>query len=177
VNLERPFGVVTPTLDGAVLQALLTVDHLESGAEIHRRCGLGSAQFYRLERRHISYGAIVALGAAQDVLVERIREQLSTVAGLSHASLVGREPLTVLLVARDDTVLSGGVWRYELGQLDSWLSIWTGSQPRLRQHALADIRLRIHRSDSGQDDPELAAWRQRHVHLAGAELSELAHEA
>jgi hypothetical protein len=163
MNLERPFGVVTPTLDGAVLQALLTVEHLESGAEIHRRCGTGSAhgvrkvlsrlvdqgivfesdygnaKYYRLERRHISYAAVVAMANVQTLLVERTREQLSPVRGLLHASFIALEPLTVLLVAQDDAVRSGGVWTFWMEELEKALTIWTGSRPELRQHTAAEF--------------------------------------
>jgi hypothetical protein len=189
MDLARPFAVITPTLDGAVLQALTTVKHMESGAEIHRRCGTGSphgvrkvlhrlvaqgvadevdngnVKYYRLDSRHLAYEAIAQLANLTGLLADRVAHFLDGVAGLTHASFISLDPVTVLLVADNDTVRDGAAWQYRLRALRQAIREWTGEPARTHDLTLANLS-----ELAREDDPEFLRWREAETHLAGTNL-------
>jgi hypothetical protein len=110
VNLQRPFQVVAPTLDGDVLTLLARADHTLTGRAIERGTGgshggvrralehlvregivererAGSAYLYRLNRRHLAARWIEGLASLRLELIERLRQEV-TVWQLGAAAVV-----------------------------------------------------------------------------------------
>ncbi len=114
MELQHPFRVVTPTVDGDVLAALARADaeftppqvhavlgrHSEDGVRRvlgrlaeqgiveHRRAG--QAVLYRLNRAHLAAPAVIALAHQFDTLVERLRERIEAWPVVcSYAALFG----------------------------------------------------------------------------------------
>lgn len=97
VNLQRPFQVIAPTLDGDVLTLLARADRALTGRAIERESGAshggvqralehlvaegivlrepaGRAHLYRLNRNHLAARWIEGLASLRLELIERIRE-------------------------------------------------------------------------------------------------------
>lgn len=107
MDLQRPLGVVTPTLDADVLAVLARADAAFTGREVHRLIPhfsesgvrrvlgrlveqgivtvdrVGRSHLYRLNRAHLAAPHIEALARLGEELVERLRARL---AGLRPAS-------------------------------------------------------------------------------------------
>jgi predicted nucleotidyltransferase len=101
MDFQRPFTIVTPTLDGDVLSTLAGADVELSGRELARRAGHGStegirraadrlamegivlrrvaggAHFYRLNREHIAARWIEGLATLPEQLIERLRTAIA----------------------------------------------------------------------------------------------------
>jgi predicted nucleotidyltransferase len=101
MDLARPFGVVTPTLDGDVLAALALVDTAFTVTQIHRVLPdysadgvrrvlnrltgqgivtserVGNTYLYRLNRSHLAAEPIAALARLRIRLLELIEEMLA----------------------------------------------------------------------------------------------------
>lgn len=100
MNLQRPFQIVAPTLDGDVLTLLARADRALTGRAIQRECGAsnsgvqralehlvsegivlrepaGRAYLYRLNRDHLAAPAIEGLASLRLVLIERLREHIA----------------------------------------------------------------------------------------------------
>jgi predicted nucleotidyltransferase len=97
MDFRRPFTLVTPTLDGDVLNALAIADVEFSGRELARRTGHGStegirraaerlvtegivsrravggAHLYRLNRDHVAARWIEGIAALPDQVIDRLR--------------------------------------------------------------------------------------------------------
>jgi predicted nucleotidyltransferase len=102
MDFRRPLQVVTPTLDGDVLQALAHADIELSGRELARRVGRGSpegirraadrlvkqgsvarraaggAHLYRLNRDHLAAPYVEGLATLRTQLIERLRESFAS---------------------------------------------------------------------------------------------------
>jgi hypothetical protein len=100
VDLARPFGVITPTVDGDVLAALAGADaaftgrqvhqlvgrHSESGVRkaLHRLVGqgtvtahrVGQADVYTLNRDHLAAPYVVGLAALRSELLSRMADEM-----------------------------------------------------------------------------------------------------
>jgi len=98
MQVQTPFAVVTPTVDGDVLAALAPVDTWLTVAEIHRVIGRhseagvrkvvarlerqgivagqthGRTASYRLNRDHLAADAVLEIAALGERLKERIRD-------------------------------------------------------------------------------------------------------
>ena len=98
MELQTPFTVVTPTLDGDVLSAMAPVDTWLTVAEIHRVIGrhseagvrkaiarlerqgivvsqtYGRTASYRLNRDHLAADAVLEIASSGERLMERIRD-------------------------------------------------------------------------------------------------------
>jgi hypothetical protein len=110
VLLERPFLVVTPTVDGDILLALASADAEFTPGELHRLIGdhslsgirkalarltdqgiviatrHGNAFTYQLSRTHLAATAIVELAGLRQRFVEQLRLEL---AGFRHQPAYG----------------------------------------------------------------------------------------
>lgn len=102
MELSRPLAVVTPTLDGDVLQVLALADAEFTAAQVHgllphrtkrgidkvlarlmtqgivERSHVGRPSLYRLNREHLAAPAVVALAQQKSTLLERLREALES---------------------------------------------------------------------------------------------------
>jgi predicted nucleotidyltransferase len=99
VNLQRPFQVVAPTLDGDVLTVLARADRALTGRAIERETGgshggvqraldhlaaegiisrerAGRAYLYRLNRNHLAAPWIEGLATLRLQLIERLRDSV-----------------------------------------------------------------------------------------------------
>src|SRR5665647_1343281 len=97
MNLQRPFQVIAPTLDGDVLTLLARADRAMTGRAIERESGsshggvqralehlvaegiitrerAGRAFLYRLNREHLAAPWIEGLASLRLELIERLRE-------------------------------------------------------------------------------------------------------
>jgi hypothetical protein len=96
MELQAPFRVITPTLDGDVLGVLASADADFTPPQVHRLLGrhsvdgvrrvlvrlaeqgialsrpAGRAQLYRLNRDHLAAPAILQLARAKELLLERL---------------------------------------------------------------------------------------------------------
>jgi predicted nucleotidyltransferase len=101
MELQRPFAVVTPTVDGDVLSALARADAAFTPPQVHRLIGrrseagvrkalerlseqgvvraerAGQAMQYQLNRDHLAAEAIVALANLRQTFISRLRGLLS----------------------------------------------------------------------------------------------------
>ena len=99
--LQRPFAVITPTVDGDVLQSLAPVDAEFTPPELHRLVGsrseagirlslerlssqgivirrrVGAAWTYRLNREHLAAAPITELAQLRERFLERLRGLIS----------------------------------------------------------------------------------------------------
>jgi hypothetical protein len=114
VQLDRPFLVITPTVDGDVLAALARADSAFTGRGVHQLIGrysaegvrraldrlvtqgvvatapAGRSKLYRLNRDHLAAPSIVALAQLREELFIRIRDRLgSWVLQPEYAALFG----------------------------------------------------------------------------------------
>lgn len=101
MNLQRPFQVVAPTLDGDVLTVLARADRSLTGRAIERETGsshggvqralahlvaegvirrerAGGAYLYRLNRQHLAAPWIEGLAMLRTQLINRLRESLAS---------------------------------------------------------------------------------------------------
>lgn len=102
MELQRPFRVVTSTVDGDVLAALAGADAEFTPPQVHRLIGdwsvtgvrksldrlaaqgivahrvVGRAGLYRLNRQHLAAPAIQAIAGQRDELLGRLRNRLAT---------------------------------------------------------------------------------------------------
>jgi hypothetical protein len=100
MDLSRPIGVVTPTIDADVLALLASSDMAFTGRQVHRVLGsysqtgvnrvlnrlvhegivarttAGSARTYVLNHDHLQAGAVLQLVRARERLVERLAETM-----------------------------------------------------------------------------------------------------
>lgn len=100
MDLSRPMRVVTPTLDGDVLQTLAGTDAPLTGRQVHALMGrasetgvrrtldrlveqgtvlrwpAGRAHLYRLNRDHLAAPHVVALAGLRGALLDRLRREL-----------------------------------------------------------------------------------------------------
>lgn len=103
MDLDRPFGIVTPTVDGDVLTVLAWAQHAFTPPEVHRLLGersesgvrnalerlaaqgiverkrVGRAHTYRLNQEHLAHDHIVAIARLRDELLRRLRDELRAV--------------------------------------------------------------------------------------------------
>jgi predicted nucleotidyltransferase len=101
MELQRPFRVVTPTVDGDVLAVLAGADAEFTPPQVHRLIGdwsvegvrkaldrlaaqgivthrvAGRAGLYRLNRQHLAAAAIQAIAGQRDELLVRLKGQLT----------------------------------------------------------------------------------------------------
>ena len=101
MDLGRPFGVITPTVDGDVLAVLARADASFTGREIHRLLGsrsqsgvqhvlrrlveqgiveaesVGRAKSYRLNRSHLAAPGVEVIARLRDEFLHRVRSQLA----------------------------------------------------------------------------------------------------
>jgi len=196
MDLDRPYALVTSSLDGPVLQALATVEHLESGAEIHRRARTGSAHgvrkvlqrlvrqglveafehghaaYYRLNRQHLAYESVLALSDLGPELARRLAPVLARRPGVRHASLfpLGStgQVVTVLLVLDDVAELEDHLWEFTRQVAAERVGDWTGNGFQFRPVSVAELREHARRPEF-----EVREW-GRNVLIAGAALTELA---
>jgi predicted nucleotidyltransferase len=101
VELDRPFLVVTPTVDGDVLAALARADGAFTGRGLHRLIGrhsadgvrraaerlarqgtvdiavAGPSKLYSLNREHLAAPHIIALANLREEFLDRLRERLA----------------------------------------------------------------------------------------------------
>lgn len=101
MELQRPFRVVTPTVDGDVLAVLAGADAEFTPPQVHRLIGdwsvegvrkaldrltaqgivvqrvAGRAGLYQLNREHLAASAIRALAGQRDELLGRLRDQIA----------------------------------------------------------------------------------------------------
>lgn len=100
MEIQRPFAVVTPTLDGDVLAALIGVDAWMTTGQLHRVIAarsqqgirltlqrlnaqgiveserVGQTMRYRLNREHLAAPAVMALANLRTQLLQRVEEKL-----------------------------------------------------------------------------------------------------
>jgi predicted nucleotidyltransferase len=114
VELQHPFRVVTPTLDGDVLAVLARAEAEFTPPQVHGVLGrysedgvrrvlgrlaqqgiveqrrAGQAVLYRLNRAHLAAPAVIALACLFDTLIERLRERIEAwPIACSYAALFG----------------------------------------------------------------------------------------
>jgi hypothetical protein len=101
VQLDRPFLVVTPTVDGDVLAALARVDAAFTGRGLHRLIGrhsadgvrraverlarqgivdvavAGPSKLYSLNRDHLAAAHIIAIANVREDFLDRLRRRLA----------------------------------------------------------------------------------------------------
>lgn len=101
MDLQHPFSVVTPTVDGDVLRVLAGADAAFTGREVHRLIGryseagvrnvlgrlvdqgvvllerVGAAYTYRLNRDHLAAPHIIGLAGLRAELLSRLRTRLA----------------------------------------------------------------------------------------------------
>ncbi|HEY4408313.1 MAG TPA: nucleotidyltransferase domain-containing protein [Acidimicrobiia bacterium] len=101
MELQHPFSVITPTVDGDVLAVLAGADAAFTGREVHRLIGryseagvrnvlgrlvdqgvvlverVGASYTYRLRRDHLAAAHIVALAGLRAELLSRVRARLA----------------------------------------------------------------------------------------------------
>lgn len=101
MQLDRPFLVVTPTVDGDVLAALARVDAAFTGRGLHRLIGrhsadgvrraverlarqgiadvavAGPSKLYRLNRDHLAAPHIIAMANLREEFLDRLRRRLA----------------------------------------------------------------------------------------------------
>jgi predicted nucleotidyltransferase len=101
VQLDRPFLVVTPTVDGDVLAALARADAAFTGRGLHRLIGrhsadgvrraaerlarqgivdvavAGPSKLYSLNREHLAAAHVIALANLREEFVDRLRRRLA----------------------------------------------------------------------------------------------------
>lgn len=100
MQLQRPFGIVTPTVDGDVLAVLARADAEFTPPEVHALVGrhseqgvrkvlrrlavegivehrrAGRAILYRLNREHLGAPAVIALGSLFETFVDRLSARI-----------------------------------------------------------------------------------------------------
>jgi len=206
VDLSVPLGVVTPTLDAAVLQALAATTSWSSGAQVHRAAGRGSvdgvrkvlirlvgqgivqaqdqppATLYRLNRDHVAAEAIVALTRLRQVIIDRIVSEVSAWnPPLLHASLFGSFARGEADSRSDIDILLIP----EAGE-DAAGSGAEEEAARLAKDVYAWTGNRAHivtptleavASMVAAGDPLVESWRVEQIHLAGVRLSEVLRSA
>jgi predicted nucleotidyltransferase len=114
MQLQHPFRVITPTLDGDVLAVLARADAEFTPPQVHTVLGrysedgvrkvlgrlaeqgiveqrrAGQAVLYTLNRGHLAAPALIALASLFDTLVERLRAQIEAwPVACSYAALFG----------------------------------------------------------------------------------------
>jgi predicted nucleotidyltransferase len=102
VDLSRPLGVLTPTVDGDVLAALARAEAAFTPGQLHRLLGrhseagvrkclarlveqgivraerAGNAYLYSLNRAHLAAGCVQELARLRDVLLQRLSQRFAT---------------------------------------------------------------------------------------------------
>src|ERR1700712_2938767 len=100
MELQHPFAVITPTLDGEVLNALAGADVWFTTGQLHRVIAdrsvqgirqtlarlveqgtvdsdqVGQTRRYRLNREHLAAPAIAILANLRDGLLQRVNQQI-----------------------------------------------------------------------------------------------------
>jgi hypothetical protein len=194
VDLAHPLAVVTPTLDGDVLAALALADssftpgqlhrilsvHSEDGIRrvLHRLTGqgivtserVGHAFTYRLNRRHLAAGAIIALARLQGTLLDRIEQALAAwefrpVYGAVFGSAARGEMRAGsdidLLLVRPDTC-DRERWDELASGLAADIAEWTGNDTQVLEFTESEVR------EAGTAEPVLRDVRDRGLIVAGS---------
>lgn len=159
MRLQEPLSVVTPTVDGAVLQVLGAADRAFTTSEVTNliqrspagvrlvlnrltREGLvdlqrvGPTFTYRLNRDHLAAEAVMALSGLKATFVQRLRDELATwTAPPAFAALFGSAARGDMTEESDIDVLlvvddEGESRLSETEQLASRVRRWTGNDCR-----------------------------------------------
>lgn len=185
MNIARPLGVLTPTLDSPVLQVLAGTNAPLPLSEVHRLAGTGSVSGVRkvllrlvgtglvwqvpggfvLNRDHVAAEAVLALANARTTLWQRIRAHVADWS--SQPTLVGAFGSTVrgdgdansdvdLLVVGPAAVTAA------VGDLAEAVQRWTGNECHVVALSPADVRRM-----RAAHEPILRSWADELVVLAG----------
>jgi predicted nucleotidyltransferase len=201
VDHTNPLAVVTPTLDGPVLNALAATTGAATGAHVQRLAGVGSpdgvrrvlarlvgqgvvlfeehahATLYRLNREHVAVPAIIELTRLRARIVELIGAEIADWRiQPSHASLFGSFARGQADVDSDIDVLL--VANPPVTSADDWI----GQVDRLAGLIFRWTGNHAHIVDATQDtliamlrndDPLITSWRADAVHLSGQRIMDL----
>jgi predicted nucleotidyltransferase len=191
MQLQDPFGVVTPTLDGSVLFVLALADQSFTGRRVHQLAGRGTEQgvrnalerlvaqgivlrspagpsyLYALNRRHLAAPHVVGLATVRDELFARWRQ---LIAGWPL------RPRAVVLfgsAARGEMRLDSDIdllvvvdedteeLEGLIEQLQAETSAWTGNDARV---------LSVTASQVSPDEPVFAAAAEEGIMIVGDRL-------
>ena len=174
MDLARPLNVITPTVDGDVLAVLARADASFTGRQVHRVAGrhsergvrnalhrlcdqgivarerVGSADQYRLNRRHLAAPYIESLAGLRAELLRRFADEIGRWdIAPAYAALFGSaargdmqpESDIDLLVVREDSVdADAPLWRTQLDRLASDATAWTGNDTRILEFSAGEAR-------------------------------------
>jgi predicted nucleotidyltransferase len=122
MNLQRPFQVVAPTLDGDVLTLLARADQPFTGRAIERESGASHGGVQRALEHLVAEGIVTRERAGRAFLYRLNRDHLAApwIEGLAslRLQLIGRlrETVAAWQVPADAVVLFGSAARNEAGQ-------------------------------------------------------------
>lgn len=179
--LQRPFAALMPTLDGDVLFVLARADATFTGGQLARLIPhasqdgvrkatkrlvaqgvvtmerVGRAFTYRLNREHLLARAIVSISRANEMLRERVVEQVERWARAPEAVLLfgsaargemhlGSD-LDLLVIAEHDDATEEDVHA-----LATAVTAWTGNDARLVHLSLEEVRNAWKAGDAFMDE-------------------------
>lgn len=191
MQLQDPFGVVTPTLDGSVLSVLALADQSFTGRQVHQLAGRGTEQgvrnalarlvaqgvvlrsqagssyLYELNRRHLAAPHVVGLATVRDELFARWRQLIE------GWSLRPRAVVLFGSAARGEMRLDSDIDLLVvvdedteeldglIEQLQAETSAWTGNDARV---------LSVTASQVSPDEPVFAAAAEEGIMIVGDRL-------
>jgi predicted nucleotidyltransferase len=151
MNLQRPFQVISPTLDGDVLTALARADRPLTGRAIEHAIGASHGGVQRAVRHLLSEGIISSERAGRAHLYRLNREHLAA------PWIEGLATLRLQLIERIR------------GEIDSWsiapaAAVLFGSAARDEAGPASDLDLLVIRRAATDGDDEM--WREQLLTLA-----------
>lgn len=196
--LSHPLQLVTSSIDGDVLAVLARADQGFTPGEVQRLIGehsihgvrkalnrLTEQGIVRAERRrnatlytfnhlHLAAKAITEIANARQILINRLREQLSDFTTTpTYAALFGSaarndmrldSDLDVFLVRPDyldDAALDA--WERDVHELSQQATAWTGNDTRVLELSEREVTSGL----ANDNDPVLGSIRADGIHLAG----------
>lgn len=192
--LNRPFSVITPTVDGDVLTVLARTERFLTAGQVHRSAGRwsvngirnalvrlsthglvtaensGPVPKYALNREHLAANAVLEIAHLPRRLASRLSRELEQWEDPpSYASLFDSDGTPGVLLVRPEHLQPGtdasSGWAADVATLRRTASLWTGSDVRVVEMSHTEVRHGL-----GQGLPLLTEVRRDGVLLAGDEL-------
>lgn len=205
MNVSRPSETVVPTLDGPVLVALAKLTGPVTGRQVHQLAGVGSeagvrnvltrlvhqgivranpagsAMLYAINREHLAWPAVQALGDLRTQLLHRLRSELdgwdpparsaavfgSTARGDGDAD----SDIDLLLIRQRSTDGDDDAWQSQVSLLRDQVMAWTGNDCQIYDIGTDDLERHI-----AANDPLVTAWRTDAITVCGVDLRALLRE-
>ncbi len=191
MQLQHPFGVVTPTLDGSVLSVLALADQSFTGRQVHQLAGRGTEQgvrnalerlvaqgmvlrsqagssyLYELNRRHLAAPHVVGLATVRDELFARWRQLIEGWPLRPRAVVLFGSAARGEMQLDSDidllVVVDEGTEELDgfIEQLQAETSAWTGNDARV---------LCVTASQVSPDEPIFAAAAEEGIMIVGDRL-------